>query len=144
MDVTSERDRKRSLGLQPEHLKSTNSPVDNTFGIEVFKGKFVMYKNCSTLLVAAARNCKFQIASTILSQCPSINVNDGRNSRGETALHVAAANGYLYLVQHLLKAQNINIDSQVLKYVLFVHPFFNLQLASQAKVTLNQAFFSTF
>ena len=58
----------------------------------------------------------FQIAETILANCPLIDVNAFHFTTGETSLHLAAANDFKYLVELLLKNENINLYSQVKKY----------------------------
>ena len=55
----------------------------------------------------------FQIAETILTNCPLIDVNAFHFTTGETSLHLAAANDSKYLVELLLKNEKINLYSQV-------------------------------
>ena len=48
--------------MKLDHLQAPlDGKVDNTFGIKVFKQSFIIFKNCSDLLVAAASNGKIQV-----------------------------------------------------------------------------------
>ena len=51
--------------VKMDHLQALDGKVDNTFGIKVFKQSFIIFKNCSDLLVAAASNGKIQVCRKI-------------------------------------------------------------------------------
>ena len=51
--------------MKMDHLQALDGKVDNTFGIKVFKQSFIIFKNCSDLLVAAASNGKIQVCRNI-------------------------------------------------------------------------------
>ena len=58
--------------MKLDHLQAPlDGKVDNTFGIKVFKQSFIIFKNCSDLLVAAASNGKIQVCTFTLYEVVS-------------------------------------------------------------------------
>ena len=61
-----------------DHLQAPlNGKVDNTFGIKVFKQSFIIFKNCSDLLVAAASNGKIQVCTRTFTLYEVVSFTDG-------------------------------------------------------------------
>ena len=79
------------------------------FGLEVFKGRCAIFKDCSLLVISAARNCKSQIVSSVLKDCSAASIN-AQNKDGKSPLSMAATYGYPYLLQWLLDRPEIQAN----------------------------------
>ena len=64
--------------MKLDHLQAPlDGKVDNTFGIKVFKQSFIIFKNCSDLLVAAASNGKIQVCTRTFTLYEVVSFTDG-------------------------------------------------------------------
>ena len=89
-----------------------DTDFDNLLMVEIFAGKFVAFRDMTTLMIDAARVGRSDMIQSILDDNPDIDIN-AKNFKGESALISAAKSGNLEALKILIKN-----DGSCLEYTI--------------------------